>query len=72
MPLFIRKFIVDAIEGALSAVFVLNLVIPATLSEASAQGAIVGVAVLTAVIAAFRRNTPAGLAWLRDKLGVTE
>jgi hypothetical protein len=70
MPLFVRKFIVDTIEGGIAALLALALVIPGTLEQAKAQAAVVGVAVLGAVIAAIRRNLPAALLWLRDKLGV--
>ena len=70
MPLFVRKFIVDAVEGAILGVLALNIFLPKNLDEATAQGAIVGAAILSAVIAAVRRNTPAGISWLREKLAV--
>ena len=70
MPLFVRKFIVDAVEGAIAAVLVLTIVIPATLDDAKAQAAVVGMAAVGAVVAALRRNLPAALLWFRARLGV--
>lgn len=70
LPLWVRKFIVDAVEGAVAAILVLALVIPTTVPEATAQAAIVGVAVLGAIVAAVRRNAGAALLWFREKLQV--
>lgn len=70
MPLFARKFIVDAVEGAIAAVLVLAIAIPATLDDAKAQAAVIGMAVAGALIAALRRNLPAALIWFRERLGV--
>jgi hypothetical protein len=69
-PLWVRKALVDFIEGAVAAVLVLNIVIPSTLDEARAQGAIVGAAIATAGVAAIRRAAPDFYAWVRSKLGV--
>lgn len=71
IPLWARKAAIDFIEGAVAAILVLNLVIPATLDEAKAQAAIVGAAILSAAVAAIRRASPDFLAWLREKLGVS-
>lgn len=70
MPLWVRKFIIDFVEGAVAAVLLLSLVIPHTLGEATAQAAIVGTALLAALIAAVRRNAGDALLWLRGKLDV--
>jgi hypothetical protein len=70
LPLWVRKFIVDFGEGAVSAVLVLNIAIPSTLGEAKAQAVIVGAAVAGALVAAVRRAAPDVLAYLRSKLGV--
>ena len=70
MPLFVRKFIVDAVEGAIAAVLLLSFVIPGTLDEAKGQAAVAGLAIAGAVIAAVRRNLPAALLWFRERLGV--
>lgn len=69
-PLFVRKFIIDLVEGSVTAVLVLSLVIPHDLAEAQAQAAIVGTALIGAAIAAVRHAAPAALLWLREKLDV--
>lgn len=70
LPLFVRKFIVDAVEGAIAGVLVLNFVIPNTLVEAKAQAALAGAAVITATVSAARRSAPDFIAWLRAQLAV--
>lgn len=70
MPLFLRKFIVDFAEGAILGVLALNLILPKDLDEAVGQATVLGAAIFSAAIAAVRRNAPAGIAWLREQLGV--
>ena len=70
VPLWARKAFVDFVEGAVAGILVLNLVLPHNIAEATAQAAIVGTAILSALIAATRRAAPDFLAWLREKLGV--
>lgn len=70
MPLFVRKFIVDFVEGAVLGIFALNLFLPSNTDEAKAQAAIVGAGLLSAGIAAARRNAPAAFLWFREQLGV--
>lgn len=70
MPLFVRKFITDFVEGAILGVLALTLILPKNIDEATAQATIVGAAILSAAIAAVRRNAPAGIVWLKEKLAV--
>lgn len=72
LPLFVRKFIVDAAETAIAAVFVLNLIIPTSLDEAKAQAAIVGAAIIAGVVSAARRAAPGFIGWLREFLQAGE
>lgn len=69
LPLWVKKAIVDFVEGAITAVLLLNLVIPSTLGEAKAQGVMLGAAIFGALVAAIRRAAPDFIGWLRDKLG---
>ena len=71
LPLWIRKFVVDAIESMIEAVFLLNLVIPGDLTEAKAQMLIAGAALAGAIVPALRRAAPEFIAWLKAKLGTT-
>jgi len=70
LPLWVRKAIIDFVEGAVTAVLVLNIAIPSTLGEAKAQAVIIGAAVGGALIAAVRRAAPDVLLYVRSKLGV--
>lgn len=72
LPLWVRKALVDFIEGAIASVVVLNIVIPGTLEEAQAQGAIIGAAIATAAVAAARRARPDFVAWLKTVFATTE
>ena len=72
MPLFVRKFIVDAIETGLAALFALTFVLPANATEGRELLLTVGAALAGALIAAARRAVPDFLAWLRELLGVSE
>lgn len=71
LPLFIRKFIVDFVETALAAVFLLTIAFPASIDEAKKAFVVVGVAVFGALVSALRRAVPDFLTWLRTTLGVT-
>lgn len=72
MPLFVRRFAVDFVETAIAAILALNIAIPGTLDEARAFAAVVGVAILTALVAALRRASPGFSEWLRAALGVQD
>lgn len=70
LPLWVRKFLVDFVEGAAAAVLVLNIAIPSTLGEVKAQAVVVGAAVAGALVSAVRRAAPDVLAYVRERLGV--
>lgn len=66
LPLPVRVFLFDALQGAVLAVFALQLAIPGSLTEAKAQGLIVFAAIAKAVLASFYRNLPAMIGFVRD------
>lgn len=69
LPLWVRKAIVDAIEGAVVAVGALNLVLPQNTQEARDLTLVLYVAVAGAAVAAFRRAfVERGLDWIRGKV----
>lgn len=69
IPLWVRKAIVDAVEGAVVAIGALNLVLPQTPESARDTFLIVYVALAGAAIAAFRRAIlERGLDWFRGKV----
>ena len=70
VPLFIRKFILDFVETALAAVFLLNLAFPTSVASANQVAITVGIAVFSALVSALRRITPDFLGWLKTKLGL--
>ena len=70
MPLFVRKFVVDFVEGSVAFVLALTFVFPGTTGEAQSQAIIVGGGVAAALVSAARRNAPAALLALREALGV--
>ncbi len=72
MPMFIRKFVLDFVETGFAALVALGLIIPATTDEGKVLVLAVGTAILGAFISAGRRAIPGLLAWLKDKLGVTD
>jgi hypothetical protein len=72
MPLFARKFIVDFAENALAGIFVLALAFPASYADLKAEAAVVGFAILGALISAARRAAPGFLAWLAQVLNVSQ
>ena len=72
LPLWVRKFILDAVETGLAALFAMALVFPTSLEEGKAFAAAVGVALLGAIISAARRAIPGFLAWLRGILAVPD
>lgn len=71
MPLFARKFAVDAIETALAALFALTFVIPASLDQGKEVAILVGAALAGALVSAARRAAPEFIAWLKARLGTT-
>lgn len=71
-PLWFRKLIVDFAETALGMVFALQLIFPGSLDEAQAAGAVVGSAVIAALVSAARRAIPGFVVWLSRTLNVPE
>jgi len=67
LPLFIRKAIVDAVEGFVGAALALTWT-----GSTDALGQALAVAAAVAVVAALRRNMAAGIDWLKDQLGIVE
>lgn len=72
IPLFVRKFILDAAETFVGAFFAMNLIIPGTLDEAKAAGLLLGAAAIAAIASAARRAAPAALAALAALLAVSQ
>lgn len=72
LPIWLRKFIVDAVETGLAAVFAVTFAFPQTVEEAGAVGVVFASAVAGAVIAAARRAIPGFVAWVREVLAVEE
>lgn len=72
IPMFARKFVVDAVETALALVFALELVFPTTVPEAQQAVVTVGGAILAATVSAARRATPGLILWLKGALGVVD
>ena len=70
IPSFFAKFIVDFIETALAAVFLLNIAFPTSVQDIKQTFLIIGVAVFSALVSAFRRSVPDFIAWLKGKLSV--
>lgn len=69
LPLWVRKAIVDAIEGAVAAIAVTSWVVPDSVSAAKQQAIVFSVAIAGATIAAFRRAfLDRGLAAIRDRV----
>lgn len=65
LPRSVRSFVIDATEGAIAAIALLNIVVPSTVPEAKAQAIIVGLAIASSVIAAARRRLlPAAIGWI--------
>jgi hypothetical protein len=71
MPTFVNKFIVDFVETAIAALFLLNIVIPNDIDQAKQMAVVVGTAVLGALVSALRRATPDFIGWLKTKLNVS-
>ena len=76
MPLFLRKFAADAVETAIGAILALPFVAPVaglpTLDSLKQLGIACTIAIGSALVSAARRAAPGAIAWLKDKLGVTE
>jgi len=70
-PLFIRKFIVDFVETAIGAVLALSIAIPTSIATLQQMVAVVGIALVGALVSAFRREAPDFIQWLKDKLGTS-
>lgn len=69
-PLFIRKFIVDFVETAITAVLALNVVFPNDIASAQQVALVIGLAVIAAFLSALRRNASSIVDWLKSALGV--
>ncbi len=69
IPLFVRKFVLDFVESAIAAIFLLQVVFPTDVAEAYKVAVTVGLAVLSALVSAIRRATPDFIGWLSTKLG---
>jgi hypothetical protein len=72
LPLFVRKFILDFVETALAAVFVLNIAFPTSFNQTQQVFVTIGLAVFSALVSTIRRTTPEFLIWLTDKLGLSD
>lgn len=72
IPLFARKFILDATETGLGLVFALTVAFPTTLADGKAVGIAVGGALLSAVVSAGRRALPGFVAYLAGVLNVSD
>jgi uncharacterized membrane protein len=72
LPLWLRKFVVDFVETALGLVFALALVVPSDAQAAEAQAVIVAGALMAAAVSSARRAIPGLLAWLMERLDVTQ
>lgn len=72
LPRFLRVFLRDAVEGALTAILAVTLAMPPSVDEARAQALVIWAAVIGAVIAAGRRQVPVAIGWVLDRLGLGE
>ena len=76
LPVWFRRFLLDAVQGAITGIVLLNIVIPGSLEEAQSQALILGAAairvVIGAVAAAGTQAIPAFLAWLSAKLNLPD
>lgn len=70
LPLFTRKFILDFVETAIAAVFLLNVAFPNSFSEGQQVVSTIGIAIFSSLVSALRRTTPEFLKWLGIKLGL--
>lgn len=69
IPLWVRRAFIDAIESSVAAIGALSIIVPNSLTEAKAQALIIGIAIMAATVAAFRRAVLShGLDWVREKL----
>lgn len=63
----VRAFVRDAVEGAVTAVAALNLVLPKDLPQAQGEASLVAIAVGAAVVAEARRDLlPLVVAWFKS------
>ena len=72
LPLWVRKFFVDAIETGIAAIFAVQFVLPQDEDEAVRVLAILAAAIGSALVSAARRAIPGFLEWLNAKLGTSE
>jgi hypothetical protein len=72
LPVWFRKFVIDAVETALAAVFAVTFAFPQSVEEAGAVGVLLLSAVAGALISAARRAIPSFIEWLRDVFAVKE
>lgn len=56
LPTWLRKFVIDAVEGSVAAVAILNLALPRDLNEAQSQAFLIAAAAASPVLAAARRD----------------
>ncbi len=68
-PDWFRSLITDFVEGAVTAVLVLDLAIPGDLDQAKAEALVVGTAIGGALVAAVRRAAPGFIGWIRTLFG---
>lgn len=69
LPLWLRKFIVDAVEGSVATALALDVAIPSNAGDLRALGLAVGIGVVHALVSAARRNAPAFFAWVATQFG---
>lgn len=70
LPFFIRKFILDFVETAIAAIFLLNIALPYDVDQARQVVVTIGVATFSALVSSLRRTTPEFLKWLKIKLSL--
>lgn len=69
-PTFIKKFILDFVEGFIAFLLAFNFVVPTSMDQVHALGFALAAGALDALVSAFRRDAPDFLAWLGGKVGV--
>jgi hypothetical protein len=68
MPLFVRKFVVDAVESGVAALLVVEFVVPDDVAGVAGVASVIGLALLSATVSAARRAVPGFLEWFRSKV----
>lgn len=64
IPLFVRKFAVDAIEGTVAAALALTFAVPGSVGDVRVIAAAVVIGAAHACVSAARRNAPDFYEWL--------